>query len=336
MTPKVRIIIDLQFGSTGKGLIAGYLAEQDSPDTIVTAWGPNAGHTYINALGNVFIHTMLANGIVSPGCKQILIGPGSVINIDNLLQEIEQAGLMMNGIKVLIHPHAAVVTNDHRTQEAGNMGKIGSTKKGTGAAYMQYMLRDPDNMNTAERLLKDTGMVCTIQEYNQALQDAELIHLEMAQGFSLSPYHGFYPYCTSRDVTPARGLSDAGIPLHWVYEIVGTLRTFPIRVNNAQGFSGPTYPDSHEIAWEELDIDAELTTVTKLPRRVFTFSRQQLAEAAMICGPTKLFLNFMNYLPPESHDEFIGMVEQIAWCKVAWTGHGPTANDVRERIPHYS
>ena len=60
------IILDLQFGSTGKGLLAGYLAEKVEPDTVVTAWAANAGHTYINAAGEKFVHTMLANAIVSP------------------------------------------------------------------------------------------------------------------------------------------------------------------------------------------------------------------------------------------------------------------------------
>ena len=45
------IVIDLQYGSTGKGLIVGFLAEEHKYDTVVTAWAPNAGHTYINRDG---------------------------------------------------------------------------------------------------------------------------------------------------------------------------------------------------------------------------------------------------------------------------------------------
>ena len=81
------MILDLQFGSTGKGLLAGYLAKMRSPDVVVTAWGPNAGHTYIDSDGRHFIHRMLANGIVSPNLKAVLIGPGSVIDLDALEQE---------------------------------------------------------------------------------------------------------------------------------------------------------------------------------------------------------------------------------------------------------
>ena len=36
------MIIDLQYGSTGKGLLAGYLAETMQPDVLAAAWMPNA------------------------------------------------------------------------------------------------------------------------------------------------------------------------------------------------------------------------------------------------------------------------------------------------------
>ena len=80
---KAYMILDLQFGSTGKGLLAGYLAKTKQPDVVVTAWGPNAGHTYIDEDGREYIHRMLANGIVSPKLKTVLIGPGSVLVIDD-------------------------------------------------------------------------------------------------------------------------------------------------------------------------------------------------------------------------------------------------------------
>ena len=88
---KINMIVDLQFGSTGKGSIAGYIAYRDQPDTIVTAWSPNAGHTFIDKNNIKDVHTMLANGIVSERLKTILIGPGSVLNYDALVSELENA-----------------------------------------------------------------------------------------------------------------------------------------------------------------------------------------------------------------------------------------------------
>ncbi len=48
LQPKVDLVVDLQFGSTGKGLLCGYLSESDDYDTVITANMPNAGHTYID------------------------------------------------------------------------------------------------------------------------------------------------------------------------------------------------------------------------------------------------------------------------------------------------
>ena len=61
---KNKVVVDLEYGSTGKGLIVGKIAEDEAPDTVITAWAPNAGHTYISKTVRKFIHTVLANSIV--------------------------------------------------------------------------------------------------------------------------------------------------------------------------------------------------------------------------------------------------------------------------------
>jgi hypothetical protein len=109
-------------------------------------------------------------------------------------------------------------------------------------------------------------------------------------------------------------------------------------VNNRDGSSGPCYPDQTELAWEDLGIAPELTTVTKLPRRIFTFSDQQLLEAFWHCGQyykTHLFLNFANYLDDEDQvRELISRIERYEIMKlnppkVQWLGYGPDDADVR-------
>lgn len=347
------IIIDLQFGSTGKGLIAGYLAERDAPDTIVTAWAANAGHTYIDKDGRKFVHTMLANGIVSRRLDRVMLGPGSVIDPVNLAREIDEAGALMNTVELFIHPSAAIITQRHRDEEAGPMTKIGSTKKGCGAAAIQRIRRDPDDLNTAgclgkpHPLLVEHGLghcVVSAQEYQAHLAKARVLQVEGAQGYSLSMYHGFYPFTTSRDVTVHQMLADCAIPAHmakWL-RVVGTARTYPIRVANrfddsgAQvGFSGPCYDDQHEISFADIGQEVELTTVTKLPRRIFTFSHEQLAEAVRMNGVDELFLNFVNYVKPDDRREFLDDVRRTlsgsgTAAQLMYLGHGPSANDVTE------
>lgn len=340
MIESVRVVVDLQFGSTGKGLIAGYLAARTAPDTVMTAWAANAGHTYVDAKGRRYVHTMLANGVVSPGLAQLMIGPGSIIDPVNLQNELESCRELLHDVTILIHPHAAVITAEHRQLEQGPMTKIGSTKKGVGEAAIQRIRRDPDNQNVARVALQNTTLaqyVASIGEWGDAIHRANRVQVEGAQGVGLSLYHGFYPYVTSRDVSTYQILADVGLPFDVCerVDVIGTMRTYPIRVANRYddsgkqvGWSGPCWPDQHELDWErDLGLTAELTTVTKLPRRIFTLSYEQLRYAVELTGCDALFLNFANYLNDEQ--ELLDMVERLELiCPVRWIGMGPTDSDV--------
>ena len=352
---QINIIVDLQFGSTGKGLLAGYLAETTKPDTVITAWAANAGHTYINADGRKFVHTMLANGVVSPSLKRVMIGVGSIIDPVNLLNEIRACEDLLNGVDIYIHKNAAVIDQRHRDEENAHLGantKIGSTKKGCGAAQIHRIRRDPDDLNTFGALvgsgtnadvnnlmeMVDSIKVVDTDGWLQVLVQADVVQVEGAQGYSLSMYHGLYPYTTSRDVSTAQVLADCGIP-HSVIPLVkvyGTARTFPIRVANRfdgdgkqVGYSGDGYHDQQEISFADLGQETELTTVTKLPRRIFTFSTQQIQEAALMCGVHVLFMNFVNYCrTDEELHEIMGKSFGTIEAPELILGFGATVNDV--------
>jgi len=346
MNKKVVLICDLQFGSTGKGLLAGYIAERDAPDTIVTAWGSNSGHTYINSNGRKFVHTMLGNGIVSPNLNKVMIGPGSLINPDNLIKEISQCEDVIAGADIMIHPHATIITDEHVDIENKTMTSIGSTKKGVGAALIQKIQRNPHNMNIAVSALDDSPLsqfVVSSEQYNAALDSAKNILIEGAQGFSLGINSGFYPYVTSRECTPAQIATDAGVPVGWLTDIIGAMRTFPIRVANRYdedgeqiGWSGPHYSDQKEITFESIGVEPELTTVTQLPRRIFTFSEQQAKEAMRVCRPTEIFMNFMNYmdddgLAPALIRDINRVCRKHGGRGTRYLGYGPTVNDIKEQ-----
>lgn len=344
MKKSAYMIIDLQFGSTGKGLLAGVLAKTYKPDVVVTAWGPNAGHTYIDENGRTFIHRMLANGIVSPNLKTVLIGPGSVIDLKCLKDEILGCIDIMKGKTIIIHPNSVVVTDKHLEEEKANV-KIGSTMKGTGAAVIDRIKRDPDNMPVASACISvdwmidliDLGVTVVVRKdaYDNAIRTANLIQIEGAQGYSLSIYHGFYPYTTSRDVSTAQVLADTGMPWNMDLKVYGTLRTFPIRVANRYdskgnmiGTSGPCYRDQVEMKWQDLGMEPELTTVTKLPRRIFSFSYEQTREAIFRCKPDFLFLNFANYADPEDIVGIKNHIQAHYGNTIDYVGVGPNHSDV--------
>lgn len=351
MNKSLRIIVDMQFGSCGKGLIAGYLAGMHQPDTIVTAWAPNAGHTFISETGRKCVNIALPNGIIAPGVKRVLLGPGSVINPAQLKMELEQYADLMEGVTLAIHENAAIVTEAHREAEAAYGFGIGSTMKGVGEAVIQKIRRRVADNNTAGAalLLDPLGQyVVSKMEYDDLLRKSQSTLLEGAQGYSLGINSGMYPYTTSRECVVAQMLSDCGLPFDMVrfveqLTVTGVCRTFPIRVSNRFkdgvqiGWSGPCYPDQYEMNWSDLDMEPERTTVTNLPRRIFTFSHQQVQEAIWMNGVDEVFLNFANYIPkdrragaPELRD-YIKMIENGGeGASVKYIGNGPTVNDVVE------
>lgn len=384
---KTRIVVDMQFGSTGKGLIAGYMAEEYPCDTVVSAWGPNAGHTYIDSQGRKFIHTMLPNGIVSPDLERILLGPGSVINADALAKELINAEATL-GVKFLdrlfIHQNAAIVTDHHRANEE-KFVRVGSTMKGTAEAAIEKLRRDPEGRATAGQNRQALGYgladrVVSADVYDAEMDKGRMIQAEGAQGFSLGVNQRFYPFATSRECTTAQVISDCGIPMaDNEIQPVGTIRTYPIRVANRFadecmmpadgsafgvgaltpacghrathmihtamhpkghtfaprqiGTSGPCYSDQTEITFESIGQPVEMTTVTKLPRRIFTFSEMQFRAALRANGPRFIFLNFLNYIPVLEHHDWIGRVARIAneyGARLQFLGTGATHHDIEE------
>lgn len=339
-------VVDLQFGSCGKGLLAGYLAKKYKPDTIVTAWAPNAGHTFIDSEGNKMVSCAIPNGIVSGSVDNILLGPGSVINPELLQMEIEQfIGTDSLYPRIHIHEHAAVVTESHRALESVGMVGIGSTMKGVGEATIEKLRRITNgNSNTAKDMLKGTpleSMVVTVEEYNYILDKAQVVQVEGAQGFSLGINNGFYPYTTSRECTVAQLLSDCAIPFRdFNINVIGACRTYPIRVANRYktdehghteivGWSGPCYHDQEETSWEKIGVETEFTTVTKLPRRVFTFSLEQIRQACRMNGVDEIFLNFANYFNSfKEVDELVHDIQTSTGVKVRYLGYGAKESDV--------
>lgn len=343
---RVDIVLDLQYGSTGKGLLVGYLAKRVAYDTVITTWAPNAGHTFIDKNGRKFVHTQLALGLVSPLCQYVLLGPGSVIDPQKLLEEIEQCRDIIDAqnIKICIHPNAAVVLNRHREEESRTPGKIGSTRKGVGAAIIERIRRDTEDPNVASMCPNLWRMVVTKAKYTEIVMNSDSVLIEGAQGFGLSMYHGFYPYVTSRDVSTAQILADSGVPFEKVlraraadaFDVYGTARTYPIRVANRYNedgvmteSSGPCFDDQREISFEDIGQPQEYTTVTQLPRRIFTFSRVQIQEAIAYNGVNKVFLNFVNYV--QTCDELVRITSAIqsgTRAKICAIGVGPNETDV--------
>jgi adenylosuccinate synthase len=333
---KIDLTMDGMWGSCGKGGVSGWLAKRVPYDTVVCSYGTQAGHTYNDrSRGLKMMVQQLPVGVSGPTVKTVMLGPGSLIHAGTLQREIQQ--YMTGGQRLVIHEHAAVVRDDHAHREKSlGMTKIGSTTKGVGAAMVDRIMRDPDSKAVAKLGFANHPLgqfVVDKFEYDRILNESRTLLVEGAQGFGLSLYHGDWPYCTSRDVTPWQIAADCGLPFVWAAAITVWMvaRTFPIRVNNRNGYSGPAYPGQKEILWGDLGREPELTTVTKLPRRIFEFSDVQYQHAMLHCAglSTKTVLTFADYCNEDTLTDISRRMHKTGWGP-DYLCFGPDDADIRE------
>lgn len=338
---KVSVLVDGQFGSTGKGLLAAYLASQPQNEVQVatTNASANAGHTtrFKDKSKKGFVCFHLPTFGIIQDKSVIYINAGAIIDPEILLGEIEEHNC---GKRIFIHPRAVVIQPEHKDAErdhSSSTTKLGGTQKGCGQALADKVLRKAKLAWQHPVLSK----FCTVFDLNDRLSKGQKVSMEIPQGYSLSVNGPFYPKCTSRNCTVMAGMNDANVHPDFLGPVSMSLRTYPIRVGNIKdengeiiGHSGPGYGDQYEITWNDLGVTPEITTVTKRVRRVFTWSDTQFRDATRDNRPDILFLNFVNYF--KLPDQFDSLVSKIVkdYRKIVGTtpdilyGMGPNVEDV--------
>ena len=307
---RMNIVIGAQAGSEAKGKLSGYLVDKFRPEIVAGSLAPNAGHTIIKD-GNKYIsHHIPVCSVISDAL--IVMGPTSVINPVVFKEELNKLGIDRSRLR--ISSRATIITQSMVTDEKRSMTVIGSTAQGVGLARAAKLMRGvtsdvlyfgdlPDHWLedlgiSGDQIIDDAGEFIT-----NCMKDGAAVLYEMSQGFDLCMEHGIdRKYCTSRIINPAMALAEMGVGINYLGDVYGVLRPYPIRVNNRDGYSGP-YGEAAEITWEEIakrsgyDGDlTEITTTTKLPRRVFEFSWTRFEKFIRICRPDYLCLQFANYL----------------------------------------
>ena len=322
---KFNIIMDGQFGSTGKGVISSYVSISNHVDLTITNAAPNAGHTFYWDNKKFVLKHLTVSGIINKR-SVIYLCAGTIIDPDILLWEIEEYGVDHN--RIFIHPRCAVITeNDKKNEGSGSAAEgLSSTQSGVGMALSR-------KINRESRLAMD------IPELQRYIRDIDLheymdmglsVLMEVPQGLGLSINSGYaYPYCTSREITVSAAMSDAQVHPSYLGNVIVSLRSYPIRVGNLMvdgeqvGYSGPFYPDSGELSWDELGLPKEYTTNTNRVRRVATFSEEQYNYMIRQCKPDYVFLNFANYL---TDNDILNIVREHQ--HITHLGFGPTMDDI--------
>lgn len=326
---KAAIIIDGQYGSSGKGLLAGYVGWQEKIDIVTTNFAPNSGHTCILPHDKIVVHQLPMAGVINKETG-IYLNAGSIINPLRLFEEMKKYAVERE--RVTVHPRAAVITAAdivHEESITSRMRSIGSTRQGVGSALACKILRQA-------ALAGDVfpSSMCKVLDLNEMMDGGARILVEVPQGIDLGINTGLsYPYCTSRDITVSQAIADAGIHPSYLGKVAMVVRTYPIRVGNVLdddgtvlGWSGPCYPDQDEIKWGDVGVEAETTTTTGRPRRVFSWSKTQYQKSLKVLRPDIVFLNFVNYLG--SWNEYCDFVAGMGGRGPDMVGVGPRPQDV--------
>lgn len=303
----VDVIIGGQFGSEGKGQISAYLAPEY--DCLVRVGGPNAGHKVYESPEPMTFH-LLPSGVRRAPNAKIIIGPGAVLSLKVILEEINKFGIMPD--RLIIDELATIISEDDIKQEE-KLDKIGSTKQGVGAATANNLFfhrLTNDDKHKAKNCPQLKQYISSAHfEYEKLYAANKRILLEGTQGSMLSLHHGIYPYVTSRDTSVSGCISEAGISPRRVRKIVMVTRTYPIRVQSPQdGTSGPfsRVGDNIELTFENIserskipldDIKgSEMTSTTKRQRRIAEFNWAIFRESCELNSPTDIALTFTDYI----------------------------------------
>ncbi|OYD07943.1 adenylosuccinate synthase [Paludifilum halophilum] len=138
------VVVGTQWGDEGKGKITDYLAEKAE---VVSRYqgGNNAGHTIVFAGKRYKLH-LIPSGIFYPE-KVCVLGNGMVLHPEALVEELtylRSHGVSPQNLRISDRAHVIMpyhIKLDMAEESRKGAGKIGTTGKGIGPAYMDKAAR---------------------------------------------------------------------------------------------------------------------------------------------------------------------------------------------------
>jgi len=142
----IRIVVGVNWGDEGKGRMVDYFAK-DVDYVVRYQGGNNAGHTVVNEKGKFRLH-LIPSGIFYDNIVNVL-GPGTVINLEALLDEINELqsrGISINEKNYRISNRAIICFPYHQLQDEYEECRLdskifGSTKQGIAPVYSDKYLK---------------------------------------------------------------------------------------------------------------------------------------------------------------------------------------------------
>jgi len=331
----VTVVVGTQWGDEGKAKVIDLLAASHQ---IVARYqgGHNAGHTVV--IGDQKYALQLTPSGVFYDTVTPVIGNGVVVDLPTLFKEIDAlesrgvstARLKVSSLAHLIFPwHQAM---DAALEAARGDGKIGTTLKGIGPAYVDkvkragirvgevldiksFEQRVRDRAVAARREVSDVGgdtfdveevvtafvayaerlapyVADTVNLLHDARERGENILLEGAQATFLDIDHGTYPYVTSSNPISGGAAIGSGLGPRHIDRIVGITKAYTTRVG-----MGPFPSELTDALGEALvDIGREYGTVTGRRRRTGWLDTVMLRHATRVNSLTEIALTKLDVL----------------------------------------
>ncbi len=202
MKDKISALVGLQWGDEGKGRMVDYLAK-DVDIVVRYQGGNNAGHTVVNEFGTFKLH-LIPSGIFNPNVINVL-GPGMVIDIEALCQEIDELNASgINTDNIRISDRATITFPFHRLEdnlEEERLGgaAYGSTRRGIAFAYGErYMKKSiqlgelfyPDELKKRISMLVEwkNKIIKNVYGSNETLNENEILEWLNIHGGKLKKY----------------------------------------------------------------------------------------------------------------------------------------------------
>lgn len=328
---KVDVVYGGQFGDEGKGTVAAALGHLY--DFAVRVGGQNAEHRFdwrgVQYTGRIWPSSIVRN---TEGYRQHqVLGAGHIIDPYEAVKELlhyangDVAKAQRLTGHIIIDRNTGVVTDAHREESRNRKKAGGSTWQGIGVAAAHKVRRD-GTFPTVGQLITPDGFLEVFLSGDECSENPVVFRFrvdntsdimsiwsdhgwiglaEGSQGALLSLDHGYYPYCTAKNVTPAGIFAEAGLPLSRAGMSIGVYRMLPMRV---PGNSGPT--GGREIPWQELEsfLGEELPMERKIQtdspigevERIFEWSWADFAWSFALTRPDCIVLTFADYHHPQN------------------------------------
>jgi adenylosuccinate synthase len=330
------VLIGSQWGDEGKGKVTDFLAKK--ADVVVRyQGGTNAGHT-LKVGEQVFKLHLIPSGILYPG-KICVIGNGVVLDAAALIREmtgLKERGIDLSQLRISDRAHLVMPYHkrlDELEEEQRGKGKIGTTLRGIGPAYMDKVHRtgmrvadllDEQELREKLTLLLEGKNILLTKVYGAEPFDLDAMFEEYKEYAAL-----LRPYVTDTSLLLEEKISQdkkilfegaQGTMLdldHGTYPYVTSSSPSaggacigagvgPTRIDNVVGVAkayttrvgdGPFPSEFHDAIGDRIrEVGKEYGTTTGRPRRIGWMDTVVLRYACRISGINMLALTLLDVL----------------------------------------